>query len=277
MARRVAVVTGSNKGIGFAIVRALCKQFDGDVILTARDEGRGQAAVKALQGEGLQPKFQPLDIDDHNSVIRLRDFLQQTYDGLDILVNNAAILFHDESLPYGKRAKEVIKTNYFSNLDVCNVLFPILRPHARVVNLSSVMSQIGLNGCSEALRARFTDPTISIEELSSLMQRFVDLSQDGKQDEAGYFSSYHGYAMSKIGVTVMSMIQQRELDKAGAEDIVVNACCPGYVDTDMSEHKGFLTIDQGAESPIYCALLPPNVSSPRGKFISQKNIVEWKM
>jgi len=47
--KRVAVVTGSNKGIGFAIVKALCSQFDGDVILAARDEGRGADAVEKLK------------------------------------------------------------------------------------------------------------------------------------------------------------------------------------------------------------------------------------
>ena len=46
---KVAVVTGSNKGIGFAIVRALCKKFDGDVYLTSRDEGRGKDAVETLK------------------------------------------------------------------------------------------------------------------------------------------------------------------------------------------------------------------------------------
>ena len=46
---KVAVVTGSNKGIGFAIVKQLCQQFDGTVYLTSRDEGRGKAAVAELE------------------------------------------------------------------------------------------------------------------------------------------------------------------------------------------------------------------------------------
>ena len=61
--RRVAIVTGSNKGIGLAIVRKLCRQFEGDVFLTARNEERGQDAIKLLQAEGLNPKFHQLDID----------------------------------------------------------------------------------------------------------------------------------------------------------------------------------------------------------------------
>ena len=48
-------MTGSNKGIGFGIVRALCKKYDGDVYLTSRDEGRGLEAVELLKKEGLNP------------------------------------------------------------------------------------------------------------------------------------------------------------------------------------------------------------------------------
>ena len=55
MATRLAIVTGGNKGIGYAIVKALCGLFDGDVYLTARDFGRSEAAVRRLNG--LNPKF----------------------------------------------------------------------------------------------------------------------------------------------------------------------------------------------------------------------------
>lgn len=89
----VAVVTGSNKGVGFAIVRALCKQFPGDVYLTARDTGRGQEAVAKLQEEGLCALFHQLDIDDLQSIRALRDFLKEKYGGLNVLVNNAGIAF----------------------------------------------------------------------------------------------------------------------------------------------------------------------------------------
>ena len=61
--------------------------------MIARDEGRGQASVELLQKEGLSPKFHQLDITDKSSVEALKDFLVNTYGGLDILVNNAAIAY----------------------------------------------------------------------------------------------------------------------------------------------------------------------------------------
>lgn len=63
------------------------------IFLLARDEGRGQAAVEELKKEGLNPKFHQLDIDDINSINRLRDFVKDKYGGLDLLVNNAGIAY----------------------------------------------------------------------------------------------------------------------------------------------------------------------------------------
>jgi len=86
-------VTGGNKGIGFAIVKALCQQYKGNVYLTARDTTRGLNAVSELKKQGLNPKFHQLDVNDDDSVNTFRDYLQNTYGGLDVLVNNAAIAF----------------------------------------------------------------------------------------------------------------------------------------------------------------------------------------
>ena len=86
---RIAVVTGANKGIGLAIVRSLCKQFTGDVYLTARDEGRGQEAVALLNAEGLSPKFHQLDITSQESIDALKEYVVEKYGGIDVLINNA--------------------------------------------------------------------------------------------------------------------------------------------------------------------------------------------
>ena len=80
-AAKVAIVTGANKGIGLSIVRRMCKEFSGDVILTARDQSRGRTAITLLEGEGLQPKFHPLDIDSRDSIATLKESLEKNYGG----------------------------------------------------------------------------------------------------------------------------------------------------------------------------------------------------
>lgn len=272
--KKVAVVTGSNKGIGFAIVRALCKQFDGDVYITARDESRGNKAVQELTKEGLSPKFHQLDIDDPPSIDRLRDFLQQTYGGLDILVNNAGIAYKmDSTAPFPEQAEVTVKTNFWGTLNVCDKLFPLLRPHARVSNVSSMASNFAMKKCSSEIQAKFLDPNLTMDGLKQLMKEFVGLAREEKHQAAGWPNT--AYGTSKIGVTVMSFIQQRQLDAQNKEDIIVNACCPGFVATDMSSFKGHKTIDEGAETPVMLAVIPPNAKSPRGEFLSEKTVQKW--
>ncbi|KAM7301975.1 carbonyl reductase [NADPH] 1 [Ixodes scapularis] len=274
MSSRVAVVTGGNKGIGFCIVKFLCQKFDGDVYLTARDEKRGNAAVAELNKMLLHPKFHQLDIDDLESIRKFRDHLKQNYEGLDVLVNNAGIAYkHNTTAPFAEQAEVTVKTNFFSTLSVCKELFPLLRPHARVVNVSSMCGMLKVIPGQE-LRDKLNNPNITLEELVELMKKFVQDSKDGVNVKNGWGQS--AYNVSKVGVTVLSFIQQREFDKDSRSDLVVNAVHPGYVDTDMTSHRGPLTPDQGADAPTYLALLPPNVKSPRGEFVwNDRKVVPW--
>lgn len=272
-------VTGSNKGIGYAIVRGICKQFKGDVFLTARNEELGKKAVQSLNEEGLSPKFHQLDITDQASIERLRDFLKNTYGGVDILVNNAGIAYKNESTAsFAEQAEVTNKTNYFGTIAVCEALFPLLRPHARVVHLSSMVSSFAIRKCSSEVQAKFLNPNITIEELTALMNDFIQAAKNGEHEKKGYPSS--AYGMSKVGMSVLTQIQQRQLSADSREDIIVNACCPGYVDTDMTSHKGTKTIDEGADTPIYLAFLPEGIKSPAGEFVADRTVYkfnEYKM
>ncbi|CAG0894684.1 unnamed protein product [Darwinula stevensoni] len=288
---RVAVVTGSNKGIGLEVVRQLCSKFHGLVYLTARDEERGRKAVQELEKEGLKPCFHQLDIDDQKSIEKLRDFLQEKHGGLDLLVNNAAIAYKAASTaPFGEQAENTIRVNYFGTLNVCKELFPLLRPHARVVNLTSYAGFLR-NIPDEGLKTTLASPDLTVEKLSSLMEDFVKRAKEGKHGEGGWPNSC--YVVSKVGVSALSRIQQREFLQDSRVDLVVNHVHPGYVDTDMTSHKGPLTVQQGlipfiillgetisrirgAVSSVYAALLPPNIEEPKGAYIwHDKQIVDW--
>jgi carbonyl reductase 1 len=266
---KVAVVTGSNKGIGFATVRGLCKQFQGHVYLTARNEDLGKAAVAELEKEGLHPKFYQLDIEDTKSIDRLAQYLKQTYGGIDVLVNNAGIAFKAAATePFSEQAEVTLRVNYWGTLNVCKALFPLLRSHSRVVNVSSFMSKMTLDKCSTDLQKQLRGCQ-TVDEVSAYMKSFVEAAKKGVHKDQGWTEM--AYGTSKVGVSLISIIQQRDFDQDKTRsDIVINACCPGYVDTDLTSHKGQKTIDQGADTPIYLVLLPPNISKPRGKFVSDR-------
>uniref|UniRef100_A0A8C5T3R0 carbonyl reductase (NADPH) n=1 Tax=Malurus cyaneus samueli TaxID=2593467 RepID=A0A8C5T3R0_9PASS len=271
----VAVVTGSNKGIGLAIVRALCKQFPGDVYLTSRDAGRGQAAVAQLQEEGLRPLFHQLDIDDLQSIRALRDFLKEKYGGINVLVNNAGIAFKvNDTTPFAIQAEVTMKTNFFGTKNVCTELLPLMKPYGRVVNVSSMVSCSALGRCSQELQQKFRSDTITEDELVQLMNKFVEDTKKSVHEKEGWPNT--AYGVSKIGVTVLSRIQARMLnEKRKGDHVLLNACCPGWVRTDMAGPKATKSPDEGAETPVYLALLPSNADAPHGQFVSEKTVKTW--
>lgn len=219
MSPKLAIVTGANKGIGFAIVRGLCKRFDGVVYLTSRDEGRGKAAVSELNKEELSPKYHQLDITDKKSIEVFRDYIKEKYGGIDVLVNNAAIAFkNDAKEPAAVQAEETLRINYFSVLMTCEILFPLLRNGARVVNVSSSCGHLSLIP-SESLRNRFKDPKLTIPELSDLMNKYIEDTKQGIQSAEWGNSSY---VVSKVGLTALTMIQQRLLSDRGKCDPIKN-------------------------------------------------------
>lgn len=275
---RVAVVTGANKGIGFAIVKRLCQEFEGIVYMSARNPALGQQSLNSLKSQLGDRKCKDvryfrLDITDKSTISDLKEHLLKEHGGLDILVNNAAIAFkHDSTAPFGEQALKTNETNYFGTKNVCEILFPILKPHSRVVNVSStagLLKQI----TSQTLKAKLSLPNLTVDELDDLVNTFIKLAQNGEHTKNGY--PHSAYGLSKIATTALTFIQQRAFDKDKRADLVVNACCPGYVDTDMTSHKGHLTPDEGAATPTYLALLPPNSIKPKGAFVYLKKEIDW--
>ncbi|XP_065208817.1 carbonyl reductase [NADPH] 3-like [Planococcus citri] len=273
MRKKVAVVTGGNKGIGYAIVKGLCKDFPGDVYLTARNEELGLASIKTLKDLGFNPKFHQLDVADERSVITLRDHLLEQYGGLDVLINNAGVGLEND-LEDPSKAIETIQVNYFGVKKTCDVLFPILRCHARVVNLSSKYGFL-FKIPSKSLREKLASKSLTADELDELMRQFL---KSVVQNDAKLTSKWGNlaYAVSKVGLSALTRIQQREFLNDERVDIVVNSVHPGRVDTDMTKQKGLLTTEQGAVAPLYAALLPENLTQPKGAFIwKNKDIVDW--
>nr|ACK38263.1 20 beta-hydroxysteroid dehydrogenase [Tachysurus fulvidraco] len=277
MSTKVAVVTGANKGIGLAIVKGLCKAgYSGDVLLTARNEALGKEALELVKAEGFQNVvFHKLNICDQSSCLALGKFLKDKYGGLDVLINNAGIAHKANATePFGEQAEDSMRTNFWGTLWVCRALLPLLRPNARVVNVSSFVSKRSLDKCSPELQAKLRRTDLSEEELCSLMGEFVTAAQIGAHEAQGWPDT--AYGTTKIGVTVLSRIQARVLNETRPGDgILLNACCPGWVRTDMAGSNAPKSTEEGAETPVYLALLPEGVKEPHGQLVWDKTVQEW--
>lgn len=267
--RKVAVVTGSNKGIGYAIVKGLCAKFDGDVYLTARDIARGEEAVEKLKLSGFNPLFHQLDITDQNSIDTFKDYIKSKHGGLDILINNAGV-YASDSLSKAEQAKQNVGVNYFGTLKISEALFPLLRQNAKVVNVSSSAGRLQRIPSTD-LQAKFKDPTLTIENLNKLMEQYTKDAEDNTYIANGWGDS--AYVVSKVGLSALTILQQKIFDSEQPNrNISANSVHPGYVDTDMTNHKGPLTIEEGSKGPLFLAL----EANLKGQYVwFDCRVVEW--
>ena len=211
--QRVAIVTGSNKGIGLAIVRGMCRQFKGEVYLTSRNTSLGQEAVKLLEAEGLRPKYHQLDITSEDSIARLAVFMMEKYGGVDVLINNAGMAYKKASTaPALEQATVTLATNFTGTLHMMRAFCPLMKPHGRIVNVSSMAGLLS-RLTQQSLRDRFSSPSLTEKELVALMKEFVENVRAGKHQEKGWGNSF--YCVSKVGVTAMTKVFAREVAQSG--------------------------------------------------------------
>jgi NAD(P)-dependent dehydrogenase (short-subunit alcohol dehydrogenase family) len=239
--KKIALVTGANKGIGYEIARQLGKL--GYVVLVgSRDKKRGQAATDRLRTEGIDAHLQILDVTHHPSAVRAHDFIENEYGHLDVLVNNAGAA-HDKVLKPSEipldTVREVFEPNFFGVIAVTQALLPLLRKSAagRIVNLSSSLGSL----------ATLSDPT-SFEGDFRLL----------------------GYGASKAALNMFTVQLAHELHET---PIKVNSVHPGWIKTDMGGAEAPGNVQDGADTPVWLATLPAD--GPTGGFFFERKLLAW--
>ncbi|XP_046559758.1 carbonyl reductase [NADPH] 1-like [Haliotis rubra] len=183
--RKVAVVTGGNRGIGISLVRNLCQTFDGAVYLTARNEERGKKAVQDLKAEGLSPCFHQLDIDSRDSICDFAKYLKETYGGVNVIIANGSVSYEKNSpVPLSEQSEGYIRVNNIGNANLYQALEPLLRQDGRYVIVSSGFGQ--LSHISEKLRPKFQTDNMSIDQLNCVLNEYVTSTKDGSYKEKGW-------------------------------------------------------------------------------------------
>lgn len=229
---RVAVVTGGNRGIGLEVCRQLAR-CDHVVFLGSRDETKGREAAREIGGDGLTITPCRLDVTDVDSIERVRARVAADHGRLDVLVNNAAVLYDTWQHAIDAdvaQVREAFETNTIGALNMVHAFLPLLRKsrHARVVNVSSESGSLASMGAGTP-----------------------------------------AYSISKAALNALTRILAAELRR---DRILVNAVCPGWVETDMGGAGG-RPVEKGAASVVWAAVLPDD--GPTGGFFRDRRPVPW--
>jgi NAD(P)-dependent dehydrogenase (short-subunit alcohol dehydrogenase family) len=239
--RRVALVTGANKGIGFEVARQLRREGF-HVFLGARDEQTGKAAADKLNKEAgsdlVTRHMSPvtcllIDISKPQSIQRAATEFGKQSDRLDALINNAGIALDDDKeilTPTPETFETTLRTNTLGALLVSQAFVPFLKKSGapRIVNVSSTGGQLdgGADGWSPA------------------------------------------YCISKTALNgVTSQLA------AALPNFAVNSVCPGWVRTDMGGSNATRSVAEGASGVVWLAVDAPQNQS--GKFFKDRKVIPW--
>ena len=163
--------------------------------------------------------------------------------------------------------RTTLQCNYYGTLEATRLLLPLIKDGGRLVNVSSGLGT--LTKYPTAIRNSFLSAKTP-GRITGLMESFEKAVQQGKHNEEGWPSE--AYAVSKAGVTGMTIAIADEEKRKGSKTLI-NACCPGYVNTDMTKGKGMKTVDQGATTPVLLAL--GDIQDQSGLFWQSERPVDW--
>jgi NAD(P)-dependent dehydrogenase (short-subunit alcohol dehydrogenase family) len=242
--KKVALITGSNKGIGFETAKQL-GELGITVVVAARDQNKANETAQKLKDEGIDAHPVVLDVTRSSDFAKVYEFIDTTFGKLDILVNNAGVseadywLGNTSTTVSQETLRRVFNTNFFSLISLTQVLLPLIQKSAagRIVNVSSIMGSLTLH----------SDPNAPI-----------------------YASKLVAYNSSKAALNIFTI----HLAAALADTpIKVNAAHPGWVKTELGTEHAPMEIPEGAKTSVRLATLPDD--GPTGGYFFMDQTLPW--
>jgi len=265
----VIIVTGANKGIGKAIVAQLLAECSTPslIYLTSRNVSLGQAAVKELASVPSKSElaYHALDISSQQSINAFRDFVKKEHGQIACLVNNAGWASKGPAFD-SDIVRNSLDINYYGTRNACQAFLPLIKEGGRLVNVSSMASKLHTLKSRE-LEQEFRSDSLTVSGIDDLMKRFQTDVDNGDWTAKGWPTA--GYSVSKMGVTALTKALAR--DYKGK--VLINACCPGWVKTDMAGPNAPRTTEQGAQTPVHLAI--NDIGNITGEFWEDCKVSSW--
>lgn len=241
-AKKVALISGANKGIGFETARQLAgKGFT--VLMGARDLGKGEQAAAQLRQERLDVRAVKLDVVRMEDIQALTQAIERDFGRLDVLVNNAGIMLEDMSLANTTMLtematlRETFDTNFFALVALTQALLPLIRKSdaGRIVNLSSILGSLTLHATPNGLGAK-------------------TFAYDASKAALNSYTIHLAHAL-------------------GGTSIKVNSAHPGWVKTEMGGPDAKIELAEGAKTSVELATLPDD--GPTGGYFHLGKPIPW--
>jgi NAD(P)-dependent dehydrogenase (short-subunit alcohol dehydrogenase family) len=241
--KKVALITGGNKGIGLETARQLGK-LGILVLVGARDLAKGEAAVAELKKDGVDARAVKLNVDNSADYAAVAKLIEKDFGRLDILINNAGIFLdgrtkNETSTTSQEILRKTFDTNFFAVVGLTQALLPLLRKSigGRIVNLSSILGSLTLHAT----------PGSPVYEAKTF-----------------------AYDASKAALNAFTVHLAHELKDT---KIKVNSAHPGWVKTDMGGEGAMLEVETGAQTSVELATLQD--SGPTGGYFHLGKPLPW--
>lgn len=238
--KKVALITGANKGIGFEVARQIAKA-GWTVLAGARNEELGRQAAAKLQAEGLDVHFIHIDLTAKETAATAAATIQNQFGKLDLLVNNAGIAPAGDGPPSkvnAEVAEIAMRTNFIGSVAVTQAMLPLLQSASKpqIINVSSELGSV----------SQHNDPNWKYAPVKVL-----------------------AYCASKAALNMFTVQLAYEFRDG---NLAVNSVNPGYTATDLNANSGPQSVEEGSAEIVRIALLDPPVT---GKFLETGGEISW--
>jgi NAD(P)-dependent dehydrogenase (short-subunit alcohol dehydrogenase family) len=235
---KTVLITGANKGIGFETAKQLA-QMGYFVYVGSRDKSKGLDALNKLKELGISTvDCIEIDVTNIDSVKKARHELESNIGVLDVLINNAGIageMPQNASTVEMENLRKVFETNFFGVVQTTQQFIPLLKKSNEpiIVNVSSELGSL-------AIHSNRQNPNYEL---------------------------FDAYSCSKTALNAFTVMLANEFRDTNFK---INSVSPGYTATDLNQHRGLQTVEQGAKFIVKYATL--GIDGPTGGYFKEQEI-----